>query len=185
MEIDIAAYYEQYGPMVLRRCRFLLKDEERALDAMQEVFVKLLENKHRLEGTYPSSLLYRIATNVCLNMIRSKSRSRTDYNPDLVEAAAGHDDVAGRAAAQDFLDRLFAAEELERGAPRGYSQQWSVHGRSVAPVSTREMAVMYYLDSMTYEEVARETGLSVSGVRKRLRKLKEKATQLEGVKDHA
>src|SRR6056297_2448348 len=119
MEIDIAAYYQQYGPMVLRRCRFLLKDEERALDAMQEVFVKLLENRQRLEGTYPSSLLYRIATNVCLNLIRSKSRSRTDYNPDLVEAAAGQDDVAGGVEARDFLERLFAAEESERGAPRG------------------------------------------------------------------
>jgi RNA polymerase sigma-70 factor (ECF subfamily) len=47
--------------------------------------------------------------------------------------------------------------------------------------STREIAVMYYLDSMTYEEVARETGLSVSGVRKRLRNLKLKAQHLEGV----
>ena len=44
---------------------------------------------------------------------------------------------------------------------------------------------MYYLDSMTYEEVARETGLSVSGIRKRLRNLKLKATQLEGVEEHA
>lgn len=176
MEIDITAYYEQYGPMVLRRCRFLLKDEERALDAMQEVFVKLLESQHQLEGTYPSSLLYRIATNVCLNMIRSKSRSRTDYNPDLVDAAAGHDDVAGRTEAHDFLERIFAAEEAGSGTTRG---------RSAAPVSTREIAVMYYLDSMTYEEVARETGLSVSGIRKRLRNLKQKAIQLEGVEEHA
>jgi len=201
MEIDIAAYYEQYGPMVLRRCRFLLKDEERALDAMQEVFVKLLENQHRLEGTYPSSLLYRIATNVCLNMLRSKSRSRTDYNPDLIEAAAGHDDVAGRAEARDFLERLFAVEEAGRGAPRGRRNESSRTGSkgmgnadgngavqrdpARGPVSTREIAVMYYLDSMTYEEVARETGLSVSGIRKRLRTLKQTATQLEGVEDHA
>lgn len=204
MEIDIAAYYEQYGPMVLRRCRFLLKDEERALDAMQEVFVKLLENQHRLEGTYPSSLLYRIATNVCLNMLRSKSRSRTDYNPDLVEAAAGHDDVAGRAEARDFLERVFAAEESGRGAVRGRRNDRSrpgggdvgsgvavagsgqaARGQKAPAVSTREIAVMYYLDSMTYEEVARETGLSVSGIRKRLRNLKQKATQLEGVEDHA
>lgn len=220
MEIDIAAYYEQYGPMVLRRCKFLLKDEERALDAMQEVFVKLLENHHRLAGTYPSSLLYRIATNVCLNMLRSKSRSRTDYNPDLVEAAAGHDDVAGRAEAQDFLERLFAAEEAGRGAPRGRpnggrrdvspprdagtpdadGSSWGDHGpgsigaaeppgkenlRSPAAVSTREIAIMYYLDSMTYDEVARETGLSVSGIRKRLRTLKQTAKRLEGGEDHA
>ena len=26
--------YQKFGPMVLRRCRFILKDEEKALDAM-------------------------------------------------------------------------------------------------------------------------------------------------------
>ncbi len=170
MEIDIAAYYEKYGPMVLRRCRFLLKDEERALDAMQEVFVKLLENQHRLEGTYPSSLLYRIATNVSLNMIRSNSRRKTNNNPDLIETIAGSDDIAERTADKDALERIFQAEESSRRL-------------SLDKPSTREIAVMYYLDSMTYEEVARETGLSVSGVRKRLRSLKQKAKQLEGVKD--
>ena len=159
MNIDIAAYYEKYGPMVLRRCRFLLKDEERALDAMQEVFVKLMENQHRLEGTYPSSLLYRIATNISLNMIRSASRSRTDTNPDLIDTIASSENIPEHTATKDFLDRLF---------------------KSAKP-STREIAVMYYLDSMTYEEVARETGLSVSGVRKRLRNLKLKAQHLEGV----
>jgi RNA polymerase sigma-70 factor (ECF subfamily) len=68
--IDIEEYYKKYCPMVLRRCRWLLKDEDKALDAMQDVFVLLLRNRDRLKGNYPSSLLYRIATNVCLNIIR-------------------------------------------------------------------------------------------------------------------
>ncbi len=70
MEINIEEYYTRYGPMVMRRCRQLLRDEEKALDAMQEVFTKLMINKKRLRGIYPSSLLFRISTNVCLNMIR-------------------------------------------------------------------------------------------------------------------
>ena len=40
--------------------------------------------------------------------------------------------------------------------------------------STFEMAVMHYVDQMTLDEVAREVGLSVSGVRKRLRTLRER-----------
>ena len=43
------------------------------------------------------------------------------------------------------------------------------------PASTRTMAVMHYLDGFTLEQVASETGLSVSGVRKRLRLLRERA----------
>jgi RNA polymerase sigma-70 factor (ECF subfamily) len=60
MEINIEEYYTRYGPMVMRRCRQLLRDEEKALDAMQEVFTKLMISKKRLRGIYPSSLLFRI-----------------------------------------------------------------------------------------------------------------------------
>ena len=41
------------------------------------------------------------------------------------------------------------------------------------------MAVMHYVDGMTLEEVAGHVGLSVSGVRKRLRQLKERTRALE------
>ena len=40
------------------------------------------------------------------------------------------------------------------------------------PASSRTIAVLHYLDGLTLEEVAFEVGLSVSGVRKRLRSLR-------------
>ena len=60
--------------MVLRRCRQLLRDEDEARDATQDVFVRLIERRHELDARYPSSLLYRIATNVCLNRIPDRGR---------------------------------------------------------------------------------------------------------------
>ena len=68
----VEALYRRYGPMVLRRCRSLLRDEEDALDVMQDVFVNVARNAERLRGEYPSSLLYRIATNLSLNRIRDR-----------------------------------------------------------------------------------------------------------------
>ncbi|HWM85808.1 MAG TPA: sigma factor, partial [Kofleriaceae bacterium] len=56
MRIDTEEFYRRYGPMVLRRCRQLLHDDERARDAMHDVFVKLLRYQDRLEDTAPSSL---------------------------------------------------------------------------------------------------------------------------------
>ena len=47
--------------------------------------------------------------------------------------------------------------------------------------STRTMAVMHLLDGLTLEEVAAETGLSVSGVRKRLRTLRSNVRELEAM----
>lgn len=157
MAIDVEAYYRRYGPMVLRRCRFLLRDEDRALDATQEVFVKLLESGGRLRDEFPSSLLYRIATNVCLNMLRTERRARTVEGDDALERIASFDDVGERTAVGELLDRIFSREQA----------------------STREIAVMHYVDGMTLEEVARESGLSVSGVRKRLRTLKERVRGME------
>ena len=43
------------------------------------------------------------------------------------------------------------------------------------------MAVMHLLDGLTLEEVAAETGLSVSGVRKRLRTLRSNVRELEAM----
>jgi RNA polymerase sigma-70 factor (ECF subfamily) len=40
------------------------------------------------------------------------------------------------------------------------------------------MAVLHFVDGLTLEEVAAETGLSVSGVRKRLRGLRHALVEL-------
>lgn len=144
--IDIEALYARYGPMVLRRCRQLLRDEQEALDVAQDVFVRVLRRRQSLTARYPSSLLFRIATNLCLNRIRDRR-----LWPDLPG-----DDFLTSVARRDDLDAPLLLERLFRRHPE----------------STRTMAVMHWLDGMTLDEVARDCGLSVSGVRKRLRALR-------------
>ena len=139
MALDVDALYRKYGPMVLRRCRKLLIDEELAMDAAQETFVKLLRYQERLTDKAPSSMLYTMATNVCLNMMRTAHRRPRQAGVEMLESIAS---------------------DRERA-------------------STRTMAVMHYVDGMTLEEVAGHVGLSVSGVRKRLRQLRERTRALE------
>src|SRR4030095_16093808 len=66
---DVTAITLRYGPMVLRRCRQLLRDEDEALDACQDVFVRLLQHRTRLDARYPSRLLYRSRDNGCLSRL--------------------------------------------------------------------------------------------------------------------
>jgi len=155
--IDIEDYYTKYGPMVLRRCRSILRDEDSAYDAMQEVFVKLITNKDKIKGIFPSSLLYRIATNTCLNMIRSGRSTSVSPDDTLIANIAHHDDANDRMILGDFIDFVFK-DELS---------------------STRDMAYMHYVENFTYEEVSELVGLSVSGVRKRLRTFQEKVQYLK------
>jgi RNA polymerase sigma-70 factor (ECF subfamily) len=156
--LDAENLYRRYGPMVLRRCRALLRDEERAVEAMQDVFVAVLRYGDRLDDHAPSSLLYRMATNTCLNQLRSRRRRPEDTDAELIDRIAQAPE-GDRGAMRRLLEQIFAAEQE----------------------STRVMAVLHLVDGLTLEEVAAETGLSVSGVRKRLRTLKAHVAELEAL----
>jgi len=148
-KIDIRECYAHYGPMVLRRCRALLRDEEKALDSMQEVFEKLLLNEHRLDGTALSSLLYRMATNLCLNKIRDE-RNHQAMAEEIIRRNLP--DTEGQEygwAAQNLLGYI-----LQGGEKR-----------------THQIAVMYFVDGMTLNEIAAEVDMSTTGVHKRLAKV--------------
>ena len=157
--IDVEQAYRQFGPLVLRRCRRLLRDEGRAMDAMQDVFVEVLRRHDRLDAGAPAALFMRVATNVCLNRLRTVRRRKEDPTDDLLmDIAAALPDREEQSAARRMLTRIFG-------------------GRTD---STFEIAVLHYVDRMTLEEVAHEVGLSVSGVRKRLRTLRERLPVEEG-----
>ena len=145
--------------MVLRRCRRLLRDEEQAVDAMHDTFVQLLRYQEDLTDGTPSALLFRMATNICLNRIRSDKRKPESPDDELLGRIAAAENAESRLAARLHLTKLFAREQD----------------------STRAMAVMHLLDGMTLEEIALGVGLSVSGVRKRLRQLRLHLAELEGV----
>ena len=156
MTVDSEAYYAKYGPMVLRRCRKLLGDDQSARDAMHDVFVQILSREGQLADQAPSSLLFRIATNVCLNRLRTRRRRPEDGDALLLDIAT-KSDPAARSAARSALDTLFRHE----------------------PETTALIAVLHLYDGMTLEEVAAEVGMSVGGVRKRLAKLRDKLHSLE------
>lgn len=160
MGIDIEEAYRRYAGMVLRRCAALLRDEDRALDAMQETFANVLRHKSRLNDRGLSSLLFRIATNVCLNMLRHRRRHPEDLHPG------------------DVLDRIAGATDPLDGLP---TRLWWNRLLARVPINTRTLAVLYLVDGWTLEEIAADSGLSVGGVRKRLAKLSIAVKELEAI----
>lgn len=154
MAVDVEAYYRDYGALVLRRCQKMLRDPEKAVDAMHDVFVNLLRAGDRLEQDKPASLLLRVATNVCLNRLRTERRRPEDPGEEKLLAIAAAEEPGSRSLARLFLGDLLG-RELE---------------------STRVMAVMHYVDGLSLEEVAREVGMSAAGVRKRLRGLRARVS---------
>ncbi len=148
MQIDVEALYRRYGPMVLRRCRAILRDEDWAMDAMQGTFLRVLENRAALTDRYPSALLYRMATNVCLNMLRGRRR-----RPAI---SADPDTIAGKEDLEERVLDAYLLEQILSGTAEG----------------VRKAALMHFRDGETLRETASGLGLSVSGVRKRLDSLR-------------
>ncbi len=90
-------------------------------------------------------------------MIRSGRRSLTSsYSGTLSEIASWDEPHDEKLILTDLIERIFAGEKA----------------------GTREIAVMHYIDGMTLEQVAETSGLSISGVRKRLRSLRERVQPL-------
>ena len=146
MVIDVAAWYEKYGPMVIRRCRHILKNEDEALDAAHDVFVNLLKNKPRMHGQFPSSLLYTMATNTSLNKIRKQKR---EVYRDFSE------EQSAKPVADEGYEQI-EAEMLLEAILKDESEM------------NRAICFMYHADEMTLKEIGDIIGLSIAGVRKRL-----------------
>lgn len=93
-------------------------------------------------------------------MIRKRSRRNHETDQNILVQIA-----CERSLNDSSVEMLFARGILKR-----------------FPRSTRVMATYHYIDGMTLEEVAQEVGLSVSGVRKRLRGFK--STVIEQEREH-
>lgn len=151
-ETDFAELYTKFGPMVLRRCRFILKDEEKARDAMQDVFLRIIESRTEVRELC-SSLFYVTATRVCLNKIRSeKLRTGVDFDR-IGETIADEwgEKEKEKTEASMVLERIFEKRDKKDCL----------------------IATLHFADGLTLEETAEQAGMSVSGVRKRIRELQK------------
>jgi len=153
-ETGVAAAYREYGGAVFARCRRILRDEQAARDVTQEVFVRCL---NRREGLRPGrellAWLYRVATNLCLNLLRdAEFRRRADRS-----AAAELVVAAGGPSRRAVLDLLAGLDER-----------------------TQSIVVYVYLDGMTHEEAAEVAGVSDRTVRNCLARFLEHGRSVLG-----
>ncbi|RME26474.1 MAG: RNA polymerase sigma factor, partial [Deltaproteobacteria bacterium] len=145
--IDVARLYRRYGDMVHGRCLTLLRNEADAAEAVQEIFLKAHRYAHRFEGrSKPSTWLYRIATNHCLNVLRTRRRRPEDPVEDVAA-------LAPLPVGDSALDRVAGAQLVDR-----LLEGWDAR--------TQQCVVYHYLDGMTHDEVGALLGISGAAVRK-------------------
>lgn len=137
--------YERHAAGVLARCRYLLRDEEAARDATQDVFAKALRALPEFRAqSSPGTWLLRIATHHCLNELRAR-----------------------KALWRDALRELEGQRRVEVEPPERRALVRAL--LLAAGPEAQEVAVLTYVDELTQAEIAAQLGRSLPTVRKRLR----------------
>ncbi len=152
---------ERYESKLRRYGSTFLSREEDIGDIVQDVFVKAYENiqEFRTSDRF-SPWIYRIAHNAFANELRRRSR-RAVFLPDF-DTLLAH--APAKEAADDESERAALARLVERGLAE------------VAP-SFREVLVLYYLEELSYKEIADVLHVPVNTVGVRLQRAKKALRQ--------
>ena len=119
-----------------RRCAAILRSDEAARDAVQEVFLRVIERRGQYRGdASPATWLYAVATLHCLQQLR---------------------DQAGRIA------KLAQLAEQPRDTPARSPEERLAIAKLLDGESddVRLMVYLHYVDGMTLDEVAEVVGFS-------------------------
>lgn len=148
---------ERYEQKLLRYGRKFLRQPEDIQDIVQDVFVSAYQNIQSFDaGQKFSPWIYRIAHNAFVNALRKNSRNPLVYvDFDTFLAHPAYDDPAAREREQQEIKAMIekSLEELD--------------------YKYREVLILYYLEDMSYKDIAEVLQVPAGTVGVRLRRAKE------------
>lgn len=165
---DAAAYdglVSQYLPRVLSIARGIVRNGHDAEDLAQEAFVRAYQNIGRFRAGEPfGPWIYRIVTNLSLDVVKHRTKFRHEEIGDS-EPAARRDDAELGAISGEIARRIDTALES-------------------LPEMQRVVARLHLVEQFEHHEIAAMTGLSEGTVRSHLsharKKLQERLADLYG-----
>lgn len=168
---DASAYdylVSKYMKRVVSIAWGIVRNAHDAEDLAQEAFVKAYQTIGRFKTGQPfGPWIYRIVTNLALDVVKHRKRFRHEELRD-VEPAARRDDADLLARSGELAERIDAAIES-------------------LPEMQRIVARLYLVEEFSHGEIAAMTGLSEGTVRSHLSlargKLKERLKDLYGDSD--
>lgn len=150
---ELDQLYRRHAPSVFRRARRLLGRDADAWDAVQEVFQKMVTAHQSFRGeARPMTWLYRITTNISLNMLRSRRLREPAALTVIDEQADGQEALETRDLLAAWLKGLTEREQA--------------------------IATLLFIDGLTQEEVADVLELSRKTINREVAELRAKAAAL-------
>lgn len=147
-------FYHLY-PELVRHAQTYLFDKDKSKDVVQEVFIDLWENAHKIEiNTSLNAYLYAMVRNKCLNYLRSiKITEGIEAMESLTES-----------------DTYFKLDQKENN--KKYKKVLFIVDSF--PDRMGEVFKMRYLDNYTYNEIASQLDISLNTVKTQLRRARKR-----------
>ncbi len=137
---------QRYTMLLLGLCMKYLKNEEEAKDAVQQVFLKVINELHKYKVEYFKSWLYMVAKNHCLMKLRDKGKYTQEINEKTMAAPQDTSDINLIKEKDKTLELLsIALLQLNK------EQQLCV--------------TLFYLEKKSYQQIAEHTGYSMMQVK--------------------
>ncbi|HEX9695525.1 MAG TPA: sigma-70 family RNA polymerase sigma factor [Actinomycetota bacterium] len=159
-----AVIYRQFRPVAESICLRILGNHDDAQEAAQETMLRVFQGLPRFNGRYLiRAWVARIATNVCLDMIRKRSRRVGEVETPAVEELEAHDHLLARQIADDpgeVVERRDEARRLRRTL-------------GDLPEHHRDALLMREFDGLSHEEMALKLGMTAPQVKALLHRAKK------------
>lgn len=151
----------RYQARVYNLCLRMLSDPDAAADATQEAFLSAYRAIGRFKGEQFRTWLFRIATNACLDMLRSRKRKPTQ---SLYSHAHDSEEESEPLPVAD----LDPTVDPESSALRAEVAQAIQDGLDSLPEDQRIALVLVDVQGLSYEEAATVTGANLGTIKSRI-----------------
>ena len=146
---EIDRLYRAYGFMIYGRCLRLLGSKEEARDAMQVVFMKLLQAYNTIHDKEKVvAWIFRAAQNHCFNLLRNRKKFATEVEAaELVDSQNSYESFTSRELIEKVLERF----NDDIGAAVHYT----------------------FIEGLEQQEIQRLTGQSPATIRRNLKRFRD------------
>lgn len=141
----------------------LVRDENDARELVQDAFLRVFKSLASFQGTSSFfTWLYRIITNLSIDLIRKPGRQTTDLEEARLQLEAEDGD-----ANLPFLSRFDGADPVDVVRRREIADRLRT-ALDALPSYHRAVIVMREIDGLSYEEMAQVMGVSKGTIMSRL-----------------
>jgi len=138
-------------------CLRLLRTDSEAAEVAQESFLRAFQHLHKYDEQKPFDLwVMAIARNLCLDLLRRRSRMKAEDVEEMKDVLASSD----KSQEEGAIDR---------------QERLSLEGAlSTLPAEDREVLALYYVQKRTTKEIAQVVGVAPGTIMARLFRAREK-----------